>query len=483
MLSDAPVRALTAEINRVLVGAYEIGISENIPHVMDIYLRNDLTQFSGFKGHSELQQVSALLRGKKGEIKPFNQFFKDVQGVHAKYNEHHLRAEYNFAISSSQMASKWVEFKAGGDRYNLQYRTAADERVRETHSALHGITLAMDDPFWDYYFAPNGWGCRCTVLQVMKSKFEVSDSESAIAKGLEATRQMRDGHDVGEIFRFNPGRLMKVMPPKHPIYKVGTDDKKTIKKVLEDISPKTIDINKIVTGKGFTSTDFKNVITSYSDVFKENYNGGLLDVVIKRSSSAFMSNGRYRSRPGNILTLHNYNFKLGDGIAFNPYKEAKDAFISIRKGKALTFNQEYAMESLWHETLHAKAVGYKNLALRNSQTTMHMETINQFIARNTYPKFIESFGGKAINQVQIIEQGYGYGRYVSNFRELLKHSKIKESEVVEAMSDKLLLEPYEDIGKSMIKFLESKGVENAEKYMNLLDKPTTFFIENINQAL
>ena len=57
------------------------------------------------------------------------------------------------------MAAKWQDFEAKKDRYHLQYRTAADDRVREEHAALHGITLPPDDPFWKQYFPPNGWRC------------------------------------------------------------------------------------------------------------------------------------------------------------------------------------------------------------------------------------------------------------------------------------------------------------------------------------
>jgi uncharacterized protein with gpF-like domain len=57
--------------------------------------------------------------------------------------------EYNFAVASAQSAGKWHEFAEYADRYYLQYRTARDERVREEHAILDGITLPFDDKFWD----------------------------------------------------------------------------------------------------------------------------------------------------------------------------------------------------------------------------------------------------------------------------------------------------------------------------------------------
>lgn len=57
------------------------------------------------------------------------------------------------------MAAKWEKFEEDGDRYNLQYRTAGDDKVRPEHAALNGVTLPMSDPFWESYYPPNGWNC------------------------------------------------------------------------------------------------------------------------------------------------------------------------------------------------------------------------------------------------------------------------------------------------------------------------------------
>ena len=138
---------------------------------------------------------------------------KDVQKIDRTYNQNYLRAEYNFVQASAAMAAKWEEFQKDGDRYNLQYRTAQDDRVREEHAALHGITLPPSDSFWADYYPPNGWNCRCTVVQVRKSKYPETPHDEAMALGEEALGTSPAG---ASIFHFNPGIEQKTMPDYNP---------------------------------------------------------------------------------------------------------------------------------------------------------------------------------------------------------------------------------------------------------------------------
>ena len=152
----------------------------------------------------------------------FQRSRKETLKIDETYNKQYLRAEYNFATQSTLLALKWKEYEKDGDDYNLQYRTANDERVRKQHAALHNITLPPSDPFWNSYYLPNELNCRCNVVQVRKSKYPVSDSSAALEKGEKATTQIgKSGVNKAAIFRFNPGKEMKLMPPKHPYLPKG----------------------------------------------------------------------------------------------------------------------------------------------------------------------------------------------------------------------------------------------------------------------
>lgn len=163
--------------------------------------------FSGIKTFHELNEAFPSLLDENGERKPFERFLNDVLSIDKTYNRDYLRAEYNFVQSSAEMAAKWEQYSEDGDRYLLQYRTAGDERVRPAHAALNGITLPRSDEFWNSYYPPNGWNCRCTVVQVRRSKYPETPHEEAMSRGEEALEDDKKG-----IFRFNSGKEQKSVP-------------------------------------------------------------------------------------------------------------------------------------------------------------------------------------------------------------------------------------------------------------------------------
>lgn len=208
---------------------FESAITDNdMPEAMKNSLKEDVFIFSGLKTHAQLFEASRLLLNDDNQKKSFSQFSKDVSKIKENYNQNYLEAEWQFAGSSAQSAANWASVS---NDYDLQYRTANDDKVRASHAVLHNITLPADDDFWIWFYPPNGWRCRCGANQVRKGKYEVSDSKKSIAKGEKATSQIdKDGKNKLSIFRFNPGMSKKVFPPDHPYSKV-----KGAKTVIKEI--------------------------------------------------------------------------------------------------------------------------------------------------------------------------------------------------------------------------------------------------------
>ena len=199
-----------------LIEAHADVLNRNIQRVeMSETMRKRLTRsnyiFSGIKTFHELNEAFPSLLDSNGNRKTFEAFLNDVRKIDKTYNSNYLRAEYNFVQSSAEMAAKWERFSEDGDRYNLQYRTANDGKVRPEHAALNGVTLPPSDPFWEEYYPPNGWNCRCTVVQVRKSKYPTTPHDEAMALGEEALQRDSKG-----IFHFNPGKEDKTVPDYNP---------------------------------------------------------------------------------------------------------------------------------------------------------------------------------------------------------------------------------------------------------------------------
>ena len=127
--------------------------------------KKNLWQFSSAKTLAELEKMNSLLLD-KGKIRTFDEFKKLVQKENVNFNSNYLRAEFETAKRGSEMAWKWKDYVKNADLFpNLEYRTVGDERVRPEHAVLSGVVKPITDGFWRTFYPPNGWRCRCYVVQ------------------------------------------------------------------------------------------------------------------------------------------------------------------------------------------------------------------------------------------------------------------------------------------------------------------------------
>lgn len=91
------------------------------------------------------------------------------------------------------------------------YVAVMDERTRPEHAALNGKVFPADDPFWDHWYPPNGYNCRCTVYTLSESELEREGL--IVQKGKDFYNRpvkMPDGSVVQMIpdpnWDFNPGK-------------------------------------------------------------------------------------------------------------------------------------------------------------------------------------------------------------------------------------------------------------------------------------
>ena len=87
---------------------------------------------------------------------------EEVYQVDANENINALITQYYTAYAAGEWAA--IEENAEDAPY-LRYVCVLDERTRAQHRQWHDLILRYDDPFWATHYPPNGWKCRCSVIQ------------------------------------------------------------------------------------------------------------------------------------------------------------------------------------------------------------------------------------------------------------------------------------------------------------------------------
>lgn len=143
-------------------------------------MEQNLFHFSAAKTLAEIQQLNQLYR----KAKSFEEFTAEAQKLCGKFNKVWQRTEYETANLTAEAAANYQRLKSKTGMFPYwQYVTAGDEKVREEHKKLDGVTLKHNDPLWDKIYPPNGWKCRCHVVARMKhevSKEMVNTSKNIV---------------------------------------------------------------------------------------------------------------------------------------------------------------------------------------------------------------------------------------------------------------------------------------------------------------
>lgn len=122
-------------------------------------------------------------------------------------------------IRQSHATGRWQRIEAAKAQLPyLVYTAVLDNRTRDEHAAWGGrdgvpIVLPVDHPFWQTHYPPNGWHCRCTVLQVdgewlEANGLEISTDDELTALGWGKTRpwvNRRTGEIMDVPVNIDPG--------------------------------------------------------------------------------------------------------------------------------------------------------------------------------------------------------------------------------------------------------------------------------------
>ncbi|MBR8535407.1 hypothetical protein KDU71_07530 [Carboxylicivirga sediminis] len=379
---------------------------------------------------------------------------------------------------------------------NMAYRSADHERWKDNETIL-GVEVKLSNAhpmvdICDYMqgqypkgFKFIGWhpNCICYSVPVLLSQ---DDFVKHLHGDLDASKQYvqtlpdnANKYIAANTTRFRgwknePYWLQDNFVFKNGAYVPKMGNKRAIKLVVESvepIKPKHESLSKTAkllrNGGNVTNQLIRDVIHSYASEFPNKFHGKLNKVSIRQNMNGMMHNsrsyntltGRYAIENGNSIAIRDAFYDVGGG--YNPAQALKEAFVAIQKNKPLTFNQEYAVESLWHEIRHAGAKGWHHYKYGTDLRKVPMETLNQFCARHSYDGFLKQLGGKAYHQKAIIEEGFGYKNLLDNFRTALKHYSIDEKVAYNYFKDIIQSKPYEDMSSYIATFFKQYNVKAA----------------------
>lgn len=78
-----------------------------------------------------------------------------------------LQTIFQVNMQTAYAAGHWQQIQDTKDSAPyLMYDAVDDGRTRPEHAAWDGTILPADDPWWQDHMPPNGWNCRCSVIQL-----------------------------------------------------------------------------------------------------------------------------------------------------------------------------------------------------------------------------------------------------------------------------------------------------------------------------
>lgn len=172
----------------------------------------NLFEFSASKTEARFASALDLLVDEKGTLRTFAAFENAVLEKGEEYNKLWLETEFNLSVATGQNSAAYTRFMSEKNTVTnfVQYQTAGDDKVRPQHKVLDGKIFSLDDKEAMQLFPPNGYGCRCEMLQY------VGSTKGKITTGIDAKNliYVRDTTYKNSAFEINRGDLKEVFTKK-----------------------------------------------------------------------------------------------------------------------------------------------------------------------------------------------------------------------------------------------------------------------------
>ena len=178
----------------------DVDLLRDVRMAVDKALSDGLT-LNQFKDILEPRLMQAGWWGRKEMKDPLTGKVLDVQLGSARRLETIFRTNLMTAYSAGHTAQ--IEATAAEAPY-LMYDAVDDEATRDEHAAWDGVVLPVGDPWWNTHTPPNGWNCRCSVIQLSAGQLEGLGLKVAAQAPRVETREYTNPR-TGEVSRVPKG--------------------------------------------------------------------------------------------------------------------------------------------------------------------------------------------------------------------------------------------------------------------------------------
>lgn len=151
-------------------------------------------------------------------------FRNDFDNIVAKYGwaykggrNWRTRVIYDTNIRTAFSAGHWQQMQATKRmRPYGRYTHGQSLHPREQHLAWDGKIVPLDDPWWNYRWPPNGWGCKCSVVSVSERELErngwtvehpeADETIKVMVNTPDGPLEVETVEGVDPSFAYNPGK-------------------------------------------------------------------------------------------------------------------------------------------------------------------------------------------------------------------------------------------------------------------------------------
>lgn len=462
---DSNARSSFSKQSEMIIG-HPYFPPENARQIVETWHSNflELCKSAEIETKAEISRIVAIGKMQGWNKKQLETAVKERLPAKTKHRAELIaRTELGKLNSSVNMET----MKSVGVRY-YKWLSTLDTRCRASHAVMNNVICSLDDP--TVYFEDNpengakpikhnrtasmvklhpgfDFQCRCSMVMwepEIDSKYEVKEEPIAEPPQLEsnnvniANLNSMNSESIHEAEKF----LLKSQISENDINKIikkRRKEKVKAKGILTKKIENLNDVQGILNKLGKQNSFFDNIILN---TFNEGYD--------EKNNSYTAMKAEHDSR----------EIFLNEVIVPGMYSELKspslyivDAFENIRQGRKLTFDEEYMIETLYHEILHLAAKKWKPLKKGSSQC-LAMETMNQFVSRNNYGELIEAVGGELYHQEMVITNGKGYSKYLKRLNSI---KSTKSEKIKREFKQTLLTTDYDKLELWLNDFLEKNG--------------------------